>query len=159
MNVHNSECIKFLEPLQTDKSSRRQNWTNVPSLTTWVFLVIRTSQPVNNIIISMMILLLAFWFWVLQGQWMPNLYATRQRFSKQNSICSWFSFSFSNYDLCVCFIPANLTSLNTVFYCLSSTLLAIFHCLLNNCAKVVVAPTAEIRLNRQFVKLNRNLVI
>ena len=61
--------------------------------------------------------------------------------------------------VCVCFIPANLTSLNTVFYFLSSTLLVIFHCLLNSFAKVVVPPTAEIRLNRQFVKLNRNLVI
>ena len=61
--------------------------------------------------------------------------------------------------VCVCYIPANLTSLNTVYYFLCSTLLAIFDCLLNNCAKVVVAPTAEIRLNRQFVKLNRNLAI
>ena len=60
--------------------------------------------------------------------------------------------------MCVCFIPANLTSLITVFY-LSSLLLVICHCLLNNFAKVVVPPTSEIRLNRQFVKLNRNLVI
>ena len=66
----------------------------------------------------------------------------------------------SNCDFCVyvSFIPANLTSLITVFY-LSSLLLVILHCLLNNFAKVVVPPTVEIRLNRQFVKLNRNLVM
>ena len=63
-----------------------------------------------------------------------------------------------DFGVYVSFIPANLTSLITVF-CLSSLLLVILHCLLNNFAKFVVPPTAEIRLNRQFVKLNRNLAI
>ena len=47
-----------------------------------------------------MTLLLAYWFYVYKTS-ECQIYATSQRFSKQNSICSWFNFALVIMT-CVC---------------------------------------------------------